>query len=106
MQDDDDKIIDPTDEPVTTGDDDVDELVPGADDDHEIPATPTVDESGVEESQFSEPIASPAVTGEEDVFSGDATEGEAADIDEELKKVGLGSDEDGPKPLTSDDIDY
>ena len=42
----------------------------------------------------------PSVLGEEDAFSGDAP-AESQDIDEELKKVGLPSDEDGPKPLGS-----
>lgn len=73
---------------------------------HQIPTVPKVDEGGVEESQFEEPIAPPEVTGEENVFSGDTTEGEAADIDEELAKVGLKSDKNGPKPLPSGDIDY
>lgn len=45
----------------------------------------------------------PSVTGEEDVFSGDAAGAEPADIDAELEKVGLrgdfhGDDED-VKPL-------
>ena len=41
----------------------------------------------------------PSVTGEEDVFSGDATSSESPDIDEELKKVGLSHDDDeGPPP--------
>ena len=40
----------------------------------------------------------PSVTGEEDVFSGDMP-AEAADIDEELKKVGLHGDEEGIKPV-------
>jgi len=42
---------------------------------------------------------SPAVAGEEDVFSGDATTSESPDIDEELEKVGLSGDEKGVKPL-------
>jgi len=42
---------------------------------------------------------SPAVTGEEDVFSGDATTSESPDIDEELEKMGLHGDEEGIKPL-------
>jgi hypothetical protein len=54
-----------------------------------MPSVPQVDESGVEEAQFEEPVASPNVVGEENVFSGDAPEGEPADIDEELAKVGL-----------------
>lgn len=96
---DDDKVLDDKDKPVSTNDDDVGN-------NHQIPSVPKIDEGGVEESQFSDPVASPSVTGEENVFSGDTTEGEAADIDEELKKVGLDSDENGPKPLSSDDIDY
>ena len=59
------------------------------DNNHQIPEAGEVDEGGEEESQFEEPIASPEVTGEENVFSGDAPEGEPADIDEEMKKVGL-----------------
>lgn len=78
----------------------------GGDDNHQIPTVSDVHEGGVDAPQFSDPIASPGVTGEENVFSGDSTEGEAADIDDELKKVGLDSDENGVKPLSSDDIDY
>ena len=40
----------------------------------------------------------PSVTGEEDAFSGDMP-AEPPDIDEELGKVGLSGDEEGPKPL-------
>ena len=40
----------------------------------------------------------PSVTGEEDAFSGDMP-AESPDIDEELGKVGLSGDEEGPKPL-------
>lgn len=74
-------------------------------DDHEIPEVASIDDGPTEESQFTDPIASPAVVGEQDVFSGDATSGEAADIDDELAKVGLENDADGPKDLSSDDID-
>ncbi|OGD94818.1 hypothetical protein A3A48_01185 [Candidatus Curtissbacteria bacterium RIFCSPLOWO2_01_FULL_37_9] len=45
----------------------------------------------------------PSVTGEEDVFSGDATSSEAADIDDELNQVGLHGDEEGIKPLGGHD---
>lgn len=46
----------------------------------------------------------PSVTGEEDVFSGDATASESPDIDEELEKVGLhGDEEENPKPLGVDE---
>ncbi len=97
MNDDDDNII---------GNDDSDSNDDDASENHQIPAVSDVTESGTNEPQFEGPAASPGVTGEENVFSGDATEGEAADIDAELKKVGLESDENGVKPLSSDDIDY
>lgn len=43
---------------------------------------------------------SPAVVGEEDVFSGDAPTAEPADIDDELEAVGLHGDSDkGPREL-------
>jgi len=42
----------------------------------------------------------PSVTGEEDVFSGDATTSESPNIDEELEKVGLtGDDGEDIQPL-------
>lgn len=44
----------------------------------------------------------PSVLGEEDAFSDD-TPAESPDIDEELGKVGLPSDENGPKPLGSNE---
>ncbi len=73
-------------------------------DDHQIPSVPNTDDTGTEEDQFQEPVASPAVTGEEDVFSGDATTSESPDIDDELKKVGLHGDEDhGPGSLNVDE---
>lgn len=116
MADDDDKVLNEDDEPVSTGDDDAGDLAPGADSDengdgtqfggHPIGGVRQEEESLPDEAQFEEPVAGPSVTGEEDVFSGDAPEGEPADIDAELAKVGLESDEDGPKPLSSDDIDY
>lgn len=62
-------------------------------DDHTIPQIPILEDTGPDEHQFAEPIAAPSVTGEEDVFSGDATTSESPDIDEELKKVGLHGDE-------------
>ncbi len=43
------------------------------------------------------------VVEEEDVFSSDMAEAEPADIDEELAKVGLKNDDDGVKPLTSEE---
>lgn len=73
-------------------------------DDHEIPEVVSVDDE-FQKDTFHDPIASPAVTGEGDVFSGDATESEAADIDAELAKVGLENDAEGPKELSSHDID-
>lgn len=82
---------------------DPDETAPT--DGHEIPEVASIDDGATEEGQFTDPIASPAVVGEGDVFSGDATSGEPADIDEELAKVGLENDADGVKPLSSDDID-
>ena len=75
-------------------------------DNHQIPSIADVGENREDEQQFEEPIASASITGEGNAFSGEATESEAADIDEELKKVGLNHDENGPKPLSSDDIDY
>ena len=45
----------------------------------------------------------PSVTGEEDVFSGDATSSESPDIDEELKKVGKEIDPEHPEPLRSEE---
>ncbi|MEX2028430.1 MAG: hypothetical protein WD988_02965 [Candidatus Curtissbacteria bacterium] len=58
-------------------------------DDHTIPQVPTVDDTGTDESQFEEPTAAPSVAGEENPMSGDATNSEAVDIDEERAKVGL-----------------
>ncbi len=47
-----------------------------------------------------ENVKSPAVEGEEDVFSGDATDSVSPDIDKELEKVGLhGDDEESLTPL-------
>ncbi len=59
------------------------------DDNHKIPTVEEVIEGGEDAPQFDAPIASPSVTGEGDVFSGDAPEGEPADIDDEMKKAGL-----------------
>ena len=42
---------------------------------------------------------SPALTGEENVASGDSTTSEPLDIDQALEEVGLPSDEEGVKPL-------
>lgn len=73
-------------------------------DDHKIPQVPNVDDSGANEEQFEEPIASPATTGEEDSDSGDATDSQPVNIDEALKNVGLQSDEDhGPGSLNLDE---
>ena len=47
-----------------------------------------------------EAAKSPAVLGEEDPFSGDATSSESPDIDDELAKVGLKG---GNRPLGLDD---
>lgn len=84
---------DPTDDDIKNqtrdrddGDDDSDDDSPNGD---TIANVPEVDETLPDESQFEEPVASPAVTGEENVFSKDAPEGEPADIDEELQKVGI-----------------
>lgn len=60
------------------------------------------------EDENGDPIAqdakSPAMLGEEDPFSGDASDSVAVDIDEELKKVGRSGDtEDSVKPLGSDE---
>ncbi|MDO8486992.1 MAG: hypothetical protein Q7S45_01715 [Candidatus Curtissbacteria bacterium] len=75
-----------------------------APDDHTIPNAPNINDTGTEENQFQDPVAPPSVTGEEDVFSGDATTSESPDIDEELKKVGLHGDEaHGPGPLNVDE---
>jgi hypothetical protein len=73
--------------------------------DHQIPTVPEVKETGEDAEQFSDPMASPSVLGEENVFSGDAPEGEPADIDDELAKLGLENDSEGVRPLSSDDID-
>ena len=67
-------------------------------DDHKIPSTRFTEETGEDEEQFKEPIASPSVTGEEDAFSGDATDSESVDIDQELGKVGLRGDEEDETP--------
>ena len=49
-------------------------------------------------------VKPPSVLGEEDPFSGDATNSESPDIDAELEKVGLrGDSDDGPKPLGVDE---
>lgn len=61
----------------------------GSDSSHQIQSANEVKEGGEDEEQFDAPIASPSVTGEENVFSGDAPEGEAADIDDEMEKAGL-----------------
>ena len=50
-----------------------------------------------------ESVKPPSVLGEEDVFSGDATNSESPDIDVELEKVGLrGDSEEGPSDLNVD----
>lgn len=41
----------------------------------------------------------PSVLGEENPFSGDATNSESPDIDDQLEEVGLKGDKDGIKPL-------
>lgn len=48
-----------------------------------------------------EDLKSPAVAGEQDPFSGDATDSVSPDIDDELKKVGLHGDtqDENPSPL-------
>lgn len=58
--------------------------------------TPTDDDAKHQQAK------SPAVKGEEDVFSGDTTTSESPDIDSELEKVGLHGDEEGIKPLGVD----
>lgn len=73
-------------------------------DNHQIPDVGEVKESGEDEDQFTTPTASPAVTGGEDISS-DAPSGEPQDIDKALSDMGLENDEDGVKPLSSDDID-
>ena len=103
---------------ITTGDDDAADLGPTADepenndaavdndssDNHQIPEAPEVKESGEDEDQFTNPTASPAVTGGQDIAS-DAPGGEPQDIDKALSDMGLENDEGGVKPLSSDDID-
>lgn len=59
---------------------------------HPIQNIPEVVDGSEDENQFEGEEASPNVKGEEDVFSGSAPEGEPADIDDELAKVGLKSD--------------
>ncbi len=66
-----------------------------SDDDH----YPPIDD----EENDDDKVKSPAVPGEEDPFSGDATSSESPDIDEELEKVGLTSDENGVRPLDVDE---
>jgi len=60
----------------------------------------TVDDG---EEENNDDTKSPAVSGEEDPFSGDATSSESPDIDKELQKVGLTSDEGGVRPLDVDE---
>ncbi len=74
------------------------------DDNHKIPYAGEVKEGYDDENQFEEPIASPNVAGEESI-GGSAPIGEPQDIDKALSDLGLENDEDGPKPLSSDDID-
>lgn len=50
-----------------------------------------------------DPVTPPSAAGEEDPFSGDATNSESLDIDKELGKVGLKGDDDGVKPLDVDE---
>jgi len=89
MQHPDDKLTnnqnnDPSDDPASSNDS-------GQPSGSPIPETPAVDETLPDEPQFEEPLASPAVTGEEDP-SGDAPGGEPVDIDDQLQKVGLAED--------------
>lgn len=95
MSDDDDKVDDSDVDPLDDS---------GERDDHKIPEVTEVHESGVDEAQFQEPVASPGVTGEEE-SSGDAPGGEPHDIDKALADLGLENDVNGPKPLSSDDLD-
>ena len=73
-------------------------------DNHKIPSIGQVKEGLDDESQFEEPIASPNVIGEENI-AGSSPIGEPQDIDKALSDFGLENDEDGVKPLSSDDID-
>ncbi len=72
-------------------------------DDPYIPVVNDGDDNDVTDIGDDDDTKSPAVAGEEDPFSGDATSSESPDIDEELQKVGLTSDEDGVRPLDVDE---
>ncbi|MCR4324471.1 MAG: hypothetical protein NUV69_02175 [Candidatus Curtissbacteria bacterium] len=92
MQDDPNNIPEPTDEDLENTDS------------GDAKSVPTVDESKPDEDQFTDPVAAPSVTGEEDPFSGDATNSESPDIDDALKSVGLHGDDsdENPTPLGVD----
>lgn len=69
-------------------------------DNHVIPTVSNAGDTQSDEDQFQGPSAAPSVTGEEDPFSGDATNSESPDIDDELAKVGLQGDTDNQaKPI-------
>ncbi len=74
------------------------------DNNHKIPSIGQIKEGQDDESQFEEPIASPNVAGEQSI-GGSAPIGEPQDIDQALADLGLANDNDGVKPLSSDDID-
>ena len=98
-------------DPEEPSDEEIEKAASGSDDDTVLSPNSLSDvvvlKEGLEDAaQFSDPIASPAVLGEEDPFSGDATSGEAVDIDKELDLIGEKGDytvdgnEDGiPEPL-------
>lgn len=60
-----------------------------------------------DDDPIAEKSKSPAMIGDADPFSGDATDSVAVDIDEELKKVGLhGDPNDAPESLdVQDELD-
>ena len=64
---------------------------------------PTSDLEDVNGDPIAQDAKSPAIQGEADPFSGDASDSSAVDIDEELKRAGLSNDDDGVKPLGSDE---
>ena len=78
------------------------------DDQNDVEAIPTSTLSKTElanedlEEIEEEKVESPAVLGEQNPFSGDATSSESPDIDEEMEKVGKHGDEEGVKPLGED----
>ena len=61
------------------------------DDDSDVDVVPQVDESLPDESGFKEPQDLSGVSDEESI-SGDTSDAEPADIDEELRKVGISTD--------------